>query len=60
MKNLYFAVFTALLLVCLPTWTRAQGPGFNYYEVVAQKDRYFDSLRSITPDTVKIPVRCAA
>lgn len=46
---------TVLLSVCLIGGISAQNPGFEYYKYVDEQDHYYDSLRGITPDTVKIP-----
>ena len=55
MKNVKNAVFTAVAVLCLIGSIAAQTPGFNYYSFVADRNHYFDSLKAVTPDTLKIP-----
>lgn len=55
MKIVKLTALTILLSVCLIGGISAQNPGFEFYKYVDEQDHYYDSLRGITPDTVKIP-----
>lgn len=54
MKLMKCTALTVLLIVCLTGGILAQNQGFNYYTYVNDQDHYYDSLRSVTPDTIKI------
>jgi hypothetical protein len=53
MKPLNKLLLLCLLMGLLPM-LQAQSNLLDYYEITANKDRYYDSLRSALPDTVKI------
>lgn len=55
MRKIKHAVTTSLAVLCLIGSIAAQTPGFNYYDFVDAQDHYFDSIRTVTPDTLKVP-----